>query len=923
MRWIPGWIVVALACLGWGCSEDGVQTVPEALSVAPAELDFGMVPRGGKLQKSVVLRNEGRSRVSFKVEGIPPGISVEPQTGVVPAGGTIGIGVAFSPRATGELSATVRFRSLSSEAEAVLRLEGSVAERALDVTGPLDFEDVVVGKQKSLPLEIRSQVDTELEVEAILQGSDAFSLSRYRFQIQPRGTFILDVDFAPSARGPTTASLVLVPCQSCVEEKLAIHGRGLDYGLRVTPASLNFGKVAPGLSSTRAFEVTNVGDAPIFLGTPIWASGEPETFSLERVEIADPLPPGDSGLVHVTFSPNLYGYAEGSLRFVDADGLTLHEAMVYGVGGGSLLQVSPPSVDFGLQPVGRRVSKVVSLVNVGEPEAVLVEAIEVEGRDSDLIEVMAPPLPFDAGTQPIEIAIIGEVDQAGELVAEVVFHTDSPSQPVLGVPVRAEGVAPTECDLRVRPGEVRFGYVYISDRTPRSVELMNEGNETCFVWNVEVTGEHADFFSLEIDPLPFFLPGGESRSLTVHFDVENAPRYSALDAKVTVKGGAFEGPTIEVPIDAFATTSDLAKDRPNPVFEDTPVGRAKVVTLAFAFRHRFADLRFTEDSSPAFRLPPGAAAGVGGCSTEGCTELAEVQVVFMPTTEGVHRGTLEMFGTGWSSSLYVELEATAVPPCSDCDWPSPNCDIATEIDVGQDVVLSDEPGYSCRWIVYDPYDPSWTREVVGAHPLFTLDLDRPCNGAFYPHAVGSYLLGNLRIRSDGRAAFCRATVQASPPPGLWVETTSDPALEKMRLYVLGPDGGDPLQRDSWFDEDHSCGASPGQYHHPRNVTCSWGAGGTGDDPLFPFIGRYSLGFNILQPELLRPYHIGLYGKPRYWGVTVPVDLRVYCDRQLVSTQTIDAVYDHLFVAGTVQFDSTGQCSYVPDGETYFFHDRTP
>lgn len=926
--------ILIFVVLGTSCSREEVRTVSERVHFSPAELSFGDVPKGMTTSKFVELHNEGASRFDFEIRELPEGILVEPQKGTVPAGKSLRLQVWLVAKGNGSVANALVLRSKRSKSEHRLKIGGNVVPQALEVTDLLDFEDVYRGKAKKLELPVRSLVDVELDVRLSLSQSGEFSVHSNQLRLEPRESAVLEVEFAPVRRGPVTSRILLAPCLGCEEEQVVLQGRGLDYGIQVAPEALQFGRVWPGYTATKDLEVWNTGDGPVSLAAPSWSSSGQGGFSVDGLGIENPLHPGSSGVVRVAFSPEDFGYAEAELLFTDDEGVELARAKVSGLGGGAYLRVSPPAVDFGLRPLGLYGSKVALVERGGAPEPVEIFSIAVEGPDADLVSVAAPALPFSIEDDAVELEIALHPDRPGNLRAEVVLETNLPGQPRVAVPVHAQAIQGEECNLEPSRSAVRFGLAHQSVEHSRRIEFENKGQNACFIWNVEVQGLHAQFFPIEPAFEPLFLDPGEKWSVEVKFEAEDAPPFTYLDATLMVQGGPVGASPVELPI--VAMKSDTPTHNPFPVevtVEDTPVGRVVVVSVVTGtYSTSYFSYRLTEDSSAAFSFPGGQKThSIAGCDLGQCT----VKIAFAPEDEGLHRATLEKFWDGtFFAPVYVEIEANAVAPCDDCDWPSAQCELAESMEIGQVQVLEDDASYECNWQSVEPdvkksfselSESSWLTESSG----FRLKVDsaKPCSGTFAPYTVGSYTLSNLRVREDGRAAYCETEVEATAPDGLWVEIgTKGPHRgpygtdESLGLFVLHGDGGAPTERSSWFEDQFVC---KGYADKVGGHTCSWGSVGQQDDPVFPETNIYSAGFNIEAPEVGKQYHLGVFGRPSEWGSSIPVELRVFCGKQLIATQTIQTALANLIVAGTVEIGVGGACTYTPDGVTVFPWGRSP
>lgn len=189
-----------------------------------------------------------------------------------------------------------------------------------------------------------------------------------------------------------------------------------------------------------------------------------------------------------------------------------------------------------------------------------------------------------------------------------------------------------------------------------------------------------------------------------------------------------------------------------------------------------------------------------------------------------------------------------------------------------------------------------------------------CIGTFLPYMVGDYTLGNLRVRPDGRAAYCESTIHAAPRNGLWVEAIfSDFPDFSLDLRALSGEGGEPGLRSSWFEKPFACP----NYATLTSISCPWGQPGSEDDAVL--LGRTwgppSQRLHVERPSDAHPYHLGAFASDG--DSPLSVDFRIFCDGALVAQPSIKfpRSASDFIVAGSIQFSPQGGCAFTPDGVT--------
>jgi len=560
-----------------------------------------------------------------------------------------------------------------------------------------------------------------------------------------------------------------------------------------------------------------------------------------------------------------------------------------------------------------------------------VRMVSLEGPDASSFFVDLPQ-PVDVGMGALDLPIELLADRSGMLWAEVVFETNLPEQPTLRANLYASSVPPRDCDLRVDRDSIRFGLVVPGDPRRRSVEISNQGEEPCLIWGVGVEGDDASAFAID-ESLPdvWFMSPREALTIPVRFESENAPTARMLHASLAFHAGSVAYGQAEVPITAFQAKSQIFHEPPSLDtihFEATPVGQASMVPFAYVVRSKTLLAHLLSDgSSPAFRLPARQDAfwhspicrNHGGMGAP-CDDT--VSVAFVPASEGVHRGQLEL-NLGYSEERYlIDLVGFGVPACTDCGWPSPSCPSSKTTTVLEEVPFVAPGGAAeCHWSVgVLPRPGGGFRQLDRDFLMEVSTSDGSCDGTFISHVAGDYTLVNLEMRTDGRGAVCETTIHVNAPSGLWIEATAPRALVSpiLTLFLLNGEGGDPLSKVSWQDPTFSCLGSSST----GAPWCPWDLPGEADDPIIlnPTHGLPLVLGRIEEPSPLHSYSVGmtLYASHRPDAPDpIPSQIKVFCDGQLVSTMAPTFGYSmgEFVVVGTVDVLPSGGCTFAEDGVT--------
>lgn len=170
-----------------------------------------------------------------------------------------------------------------------------------------------------MSLPVASLSSQPLSAQLTISGEDrsAFSLSKQRIDLPPRGSVEAELQMAPHRPGALAATLELALCDGCPSASVALYGIGLYSALVPRPGRLDFGSVPPGSSSSQVVSIVNLGDAPGRLSS---ASLHPAgDFRFDSTSLPALVQAGSSLDVRVTFAPTDLGPRESALRFVGGE----------------------------------------------------------------------------------------------------------------------------------------------------------------------------------------------------------------------------------------------------------------------------------------------------------------------------------------------------------------------------------------------------------------------------------------------------------------------------------------------------------------------------------------------------------------------------------------------------------------------------
>jgi hypothetical protein len=179
----------------------------------------------------------------------------------------------------------------------------------------LAFGNVKVGSNASLSETVTNTGGSTVTISSASVGNAAYSISGLTLpaDLSAGQSVTFNVTFAPSAAGSITANLTLVSNAGNSPLIVALSGTGTAPGqLGVSPATLSFGDVVVGASSTLSSSLSATG-ASVTVSSA--TSTNPE-FTISGLSLPAVLAAGQSLPYSVTFTPQASGSASATLTFV-------------------------------------------------------------------------------------------------------------------------------------------------------------------------------------------------------------------------------------------------------------------------------------------------------------------------------------------------------------------------------------------------------------------------------------------------------------------------------------------------------------------------------------------------------------------------------------------------------------------------------
>ncbi len=523
-------LVVASPDFGdWSIPLRGSGLVPQAaFSPLPqVGLDFGAVEVGQRLTRRVTVLNQGQAELHIEnvaLEGAAFALGVGDSSATIGPQGRLDLSAAFVPQSEGDQRGILRlYTSDPQAAEVAISLvgRGQISPPRIEIiSDDIDFGSVPIGGTAHgyLLLWNRGGQPGVVEVAVAADEGVEFGLEQHSVLVQPKASVQVALSFSPKESGPRQATLHV----EAEAERQIVRLQGVGQFFALSPATVDFGRVAVGESSSRVLEIANVGNADFEIHQLRSMSAE---FTAHTPIDADSrfLLPAHSQRtlpLHVSFSPSARGAISGTLRL---DGLGANEIMALdillkGNGVAAEIELNPAGVvDFGYVALGEQAERTFVATNVGDT----------------VLQVEAHPQSEEAHVEPAQFALA-----PGESTRLTLFFTPD----ALGERRGRVLLVSNDVKDRARPLEYKGHGVLADIHLAQIVEvLVSRGEQTqplAVGWSntpvVQKDGTKVDVAFAIPDSLRRALIGREMVVEWTRLDENYAPKGSIQKKKVTI-----------------------------------------------------------------------------------------------------------------------------------------------------------------------------------------------------------------------------------------------------------------------------------------------------------------------------------------------------------------------------------------------------
>lgn len=628
------------------------------VEISPTSLSFGSVTANTSSPVAViVLTNGGRQTVTienissslpeFAVSGMSLPLALSPQA-------STSFSVLFLPRSiqsySGKIHITILNRTTNVRAISVSGTGVAATSSAPPATyllspstSSLSFGNTLLGSSASQSVSLTNEGTGSVTISQVSVSNAAFTVSGFSggVTLAAGQSLALTVGFAPAAVGSVSGSVAVTSNATNSPSTITLSGTGVQPQISPSPASVSFGSVNSGVSSTQTLTISNPGTANL---TITQASMSGTGFSYSGLTMPLTIAPGASASCTVSFAPTTAGTFSGTLTLVNNSPTSSLAVPLSGTGVAQTLQLSasPTSLSFGSVLTGSSTIKTVTLTNTGSG-SLTISSDSVSGSG---FTVTGLTLPLTlAASQSTTFSGVFDPAAIGSVTGSVTVVSNATNSPAT-IALSGTGVQP---QISVTPASVSFGNATTGVTNTQTVTISNPGTASLTVSQATVSGTG---FSLSGLTVPLTVAAGGSAACTVSF----APTAAGTFSGTLTLGNNSPTASVSVPLSGtgVAQVLQISASPTSLSFGSVTTGSSATQTVTLSNSGN-ANVTLSKDSVTGSGF---SVTGLGLPLTLAASQSTSFTVAFAPTATGSVSGSVTVTSNATNSPTTITLSGT-------------------------------------------------------------------------------------------------------------------------------------------------------------------------------------------------------------------------------------------------------------------------
>jgi len=468
--------------LNVGLSGTGLEAVA---GFSPSSLNFNNVTVGQSSTQSVTVGNSGNMNLSVSavaVSGTGFSLSGFSAPATIAPNQTATFNVQFAPTTTNGGTGSVLFTDNGQNGSQSFSMTGSAVAAGGTLganPGSFNFNSVAVGSSSTQAITLTNSGASTITINSVTASGSGYSQTGIAAQqtIAAGASATMTARFAPTTTGNATGSISINSNATNSPLVVSLSGTGIQGALSANPASISFGSILIGNSSSVNVTLTNSGTASLTING---ASASGTGFSMSALA-SQTLTAGQTATFTATFAPTASGNASGTVSVTSS---APNSPLVINLSGSGVttqaqLGISPSSVNFNNVNVGSNSSQTITLNNTGNA-TLNISAATINGTGYTM---SLTPTSINAGSSTT-FSVTFTPTTGGSASGTISITSNAPNSPAT-IAVSGTGL---QAQISSNPTSFAFGTVANGTTDSQQITLHNGGNTTLSFSQITVNG---------------------------------------------------------------------------------------------------------------------------------------------------------------------------------------------------------------------------------------------------------------------------------------------------------------------------------------------------------------------------------------------------------------------------------------------------
>lgn len=515
---------------------NGVAPKVGSLAASATSVNFGSVTTGTTAVRTLTVTSTGTAAATITAGSVSGsgytatygGVPIQNLAGPITLqpGQQANIAISFDPVSTGNSAGqlTLQTDTGSPLSVSLVGIGASAPSPALTISIPsLDFGDVQVNTQETLPVTLTSSGTAPVTISSIAIAGAQFGLASTSFPsgitglpatLNPGQQITLNVAFLPAATGAVTGDLAVSSNASGAATNVALTGNGVPAPapkLVLSATTLNFGSTQLGSKTTQLLTITSSGTAPLAISQLAITGTQ---FTDDAASLPITLQPGQQMVLTLDFDPLAAGADAETLTITSNATPANVSVSLSGTGTTAAtpqLTASVASLNFGSVTVNTGASLPLTLTSSGTaPVTISAETASGAGYS---VSGSSLPLTLNPG-QTTTLQLTFDPAVAGAATGSLAVGSNATSG-TIHVALTGTGTSPLTSQLTVSPTSVAFGDVTVNTIASQQVTLSSTGTAPVTVTAATLSGVE---FAASGATFPVTINPGQAVTMLVRFD---------------------------------------------------------------------------------------------------------------------------------------------------------------------------------------------------------------------------------------------------------------------------------------------------------------------------------------------------------------------------------------------------------------------